>query len=232
MELGLDPGTSTAGEIFGHARELGAEVVVVNHPFSTYGYLRSLELGVAPGGFVPNFDLLEINYQYPAEQTLHKAWEFWNQGKSVYLAAGTDTHSVWQDTSGAVRMYVHIQDELNASAVIAGLKAGRSFVTYGPLIFPEIPFGQEVVVDQGEDLNLVYDLVAVHGLTDIQLIHNGQMAESLGLDGPEGNRRVEFMVQPTQDGWYALVVSDARGNRAFTNPLWVKVDNSGKHKGV
>ncbi|MBS3779538.1 MAG: CehA/McbA family metallohydrolase [Desulfovermiculus sp.] len=232
VALGLDPGSSTAAEIFSHARKLGAEVVVINHPYSTYGYLRSLDLGVAPGGYVNNFDLLEINYQYPVEQTLHKAWEFWNQGKPIYLTAGTDTHSVWQDTSGAVRMYVYVQAEITSSAVMKALKAGSSYATFGPLIFPEIPFGQEVTVPKDQGLNLIYDLVAVHGLQEVQLIHNGQVADSIRLEGAENARQVQFPARPAQGGWYALVVSDVRGHRAFTNPLWVKIDNSGKHTGV
>lgn len=222
-ELGLDPGSSRAEEIFGHARELGADVVVINHPYSTYGYFRSLDLGVAPGGYVDNFDLLEINYQYPVEQTLHKAWEFWNHGQAVYLTAGTDTHSVWQDTSGAVRMYVHIQDELTPSAIIAALKAGRSFATYGPFIFPDIPFGQTVKINRGEALDLNYDLVAVHGLKEVQLINNAEIAECLELDPSERTRQIRFSVRPEQNCWYSLVVTDSRDRRAFTNPVWVKI---------
>ncbi len=221
-ELGLDPGSSTAEKIFSHARELGAEVVVINHPYSTYGYFRSLDLGVAPGGYVDNFDLLEINYQYPVEQTLHKAWAFWNQGQAVYLTAGTDTHSVWQDTSGAVRVYVNIQGEPTPPAIIAALKAGRCFATYGPLIFPDIPFGQTEKINRGEVLDLGYDLVAVHGLKEVQLINNAEIAESLELEKSEKKRQVRFTVRPEQDGWYSLVVADARGNRAFTNPVWIK----------
>ncbi|MFW5970678.1 MAG: CehA/McbA family metallohydrolase [Desulfovermiculus sp.] len=221
-ELGLDPGSSTAEEIFGHARDLGAEVIVINHPYSTYGYFRSLDLGVAPGGYVDNFDLLEINYQYPVEQTLHKAWELWNQGQAVYLTAGTDTHSVWQDTSGAVRTYVNIQGQLTPSAIIAALKAGRSFVTYGPLIFPNVLFGQTVKINRGEELDLDFDLAAVHGLKEVQLINNAEIAERLELDKSEKKRQVRFSVHPEQDCWYSLVVVDAKGNRALSNPVWIK----------
>ena len=223
VQLGLDPGASTAQEIFSHARDLGAEVVVVNHPYSTYGYFRSLDLGVAPGGYDHNFDLLEINYQYPVDQTLHKAWEFWNRGEPVYLTAGTDTHSVWQDTSGAVRMYVHIPDSSGPESVIAALKAGHSFATFGPLIFPEIPFGRELQVSAGQELDLSYELTAVYGIHSVQLIHNAKVADSLELDPTKTSRQVRFAVRPEHDGWYALVVADARGNRAFTNPLWVSI---------
>jgi hypothetical protein len=223
VQLGLDPGSSTAGEIFSHARELGAKVVVINHPYSTYGYFRSLDMGVAPGGLVQNFDLIEINYQYPPDQAVQKAWEFWNQGKRIYLIAGTDTHSVWQDTSGAVRTYVYTQDSPTPEAYIRALKAGHSFVTYGPLVFPEIPFGQQVRITQGSKQQLVYDITAVHGITDVELISQGEVAERLSLNGTEQSRRIQFLVQPKDNSWYALVVSDARGNRAFTNPLWVNI---------
>jgi hypothetical protein len=74
--------------------------------------------------------------------------------------------------------------------------------------------------------------VAVHGLQEVQLIHNGQVVDSMRLEGAENARQVQFPTRPVQDGWYALMVSDARGHRAFTNPLWVKIDHSGKHTGV
>ncbi|WP_161635175.1 CehA/McbA family metallohydrolase [Desulfovermiculus halophilus] len=223
VTLGLSPGTSTAADIFSHARELGAEVVVVNHPYSTYGYFRSLEHGVAPGGYVDTFDLIEINYQYPVDQTVHQAWELWNQNRPVYLTAGTDTHSVWQDTSGAVRMYVHLNPPLTTDAYISALKSGHAFATYGPLVFPEIPFGQEVSIRPGEELRLNYALAAVHRLTEVQLISEGRTAQHISLNGTEQFRQICFSIQPEHDTWCALVVSDKCGNRAFTNPLWVKV---------
>ena len=43
----------------------GAIVVQSNHPFIPYGYLASLAASVAPGGFNPAFDLLEINAERP-----------------------------------------------------------------------------------------------------------------------------------------------------------------------
>ena len=37
----------------------------VNHPFIPFGYFTSLAAGVAPGGFNPHFDLIEINSSVP-----------------------------------------------------------------------------------------------------------------------------------------------------------------------
>jgi hypothetical protein len=91
------------------------------------------------------------------------------------------------------------------------------------LVFPEIPFGQEVGIRLGDELRLSYALAAVHRLTEIQLISEGRTARHISLDGTEQFRQICFSMQPEHDTWYALVVSDKRGNRAFTNPLWVKV---------
>jgi hypothetical protein len=34
---------------------------------------------------------------------------------------------------------------------------------------------------------------------------------------------VDFTEHNEQPGWYALVVEDAAGHRAFTDPIWVDV---------
>lgn len=223
-ELSIDPGSSTAGQIFAEARKLGAEVIVVNHPYSTYGYFRSLDLGVAPGGFAQDFDLLELNYQYSVKETVHKLWELWNQGVACYLTAGTDTHSIWQDRSGAVRMYVHLDSKPTPAGFIAALKSGHAFATFGPLVFPEIVFGREVNTKAGQPFRLAYDIVAVEGIKTVDLIHNGQVQDSIQETQARTSREASFSVCPEQDGWYALVVADRKNNQAFTNPVWVKVN--------
>ena len=83
----------------------------VNHPFIPYGYFSSIAAGVAPGGFDGDFDLVEINSSVPKDdaKVLAKLWDFWNQGKHYYLTAGSDTHDVWNEQSGRVRTFVHIE---------------------------------------------------------------------------------------------------------------------------
>ena len=97
-------------------------MVQVNHPFIPYGYFASLETGVAPGGFNPGFDLIEINSANPDDdrKVLARTWAFWNTGQHYYLTAGSDTHDVWNDDSGRVRTYVHPDGPLSTRSVRGG----------------------------------------------------------------------------------------------------------------
>ncbi len=219
----IDHQSSTVQQIFAAAREAGAEVIEINHPYSTYGYFRSCEAGEAPGGYAPDFDLLELNWQYPVRETVDKAWELWNQGLKHYLAAGTDTHSVWEDTSGAARTYVKIEGRPTAESFVASLKAGRSFVTFGPLVFPELDFGSQLELRVRQAVALRFSLFAVNGLQQAVLINEGRETEELSFESGPKAQEIGFEVRPSKDTWYALVVQDRSGKRAYTNPIWISV---------
>src|SRR6202035_1558717 len=143
QKLAIDTGTATIDEIIKEGRRQGATVVQVNHPFIPYGYFTSVSAGVAPGGFSPRFDLIEINAGVPADdvKVLRTLWNFWNAGHRYYLGAGTDTHDVWHEESGAVRTFAHIEGAVTAKAFAQALREGHGYVTFGPLVFPSVMFG-------------------------------------------------------------------------------------------
>jgi len=181
-------------------------VVQVNHPFNPYGYFASLKAGVAPGGFNPGFDLMEINSMVPNDdpKVLAKLWEFWNAGQRYYLAAGSDTHDVWNDQSGRVRTFAHLEGQVSAQAFAQALKAGHAYVSYGPLIFPSVMFGSEMKVRGGERFTLAFELASVAGVSKAALIRDGNLEVS-------------------HAGWYALEVEDRRGRKAYTDPVWITI---------
>ena len=67
QKLAIDTATASIDEILQEGRRQGAIVMQVNHPFIAYGYFTSVRAGVAPGGFNPGFDLIEINAEAPAD---------------------------------------------------------------------------------------------------------------------------------------------------------------------
>ena len=91
-------------------------------------------MGVAPGGFNPAFDLIEINAAAPEDddKVLHTLWTFWNGGHHYFLGAGTDTHDVWNSHSGYVRTFAHVDGALTAASFARALQAGHAYVTKGP----------------------------------------------------------------------------------------------------
>lgn len=223
--LAIDTSTASIDAIFHEARRQGAIVVQVNHPFIPYGYFTSLEAGIAPGGFNPGFDVLEINAAVPADddKVLHKLWEFWNLGERYYLSAGTDTHDVWNEESGRVRCFAHIDGKVTAQAFAEALKAGHAYVTYGPLIFPSVMFGKELNVKPDEPFVLGFTLKSVNGMKQAQLIGGGTVLRTETFPESPRETHIDFPLTTSQATWYSLVVSDRQGRKAYTNPIWVRL---------
>jgi len=219
--LAIDTSTASVGEVFAEARRLGAQVIQVNHPFIPYGYFASLAAGVAPGGFNPGFDLIEINSANPNDDTkvLERIWSLWNEGRHYYLSAGSDTHDVWNEQSGRVRAYVHPDGPLSAQRFAAALKAGHAYVTYGPLIFPQVVFGNQVGGAPGGNLTLGFDLAAVAGVKQVQLVSHAAVQRTQSFPDAPRETHVDFQV-PLQAGWYALIVEDQLGRKAYSDPIW------------
>jgi len=222
-KLKIEPGTSTINQIFTEARRLGAKIIQINHPYSTYGYFRSLDLDLAPGGFDPDFHLIELNFQYPQKPVMEKIWELWNQGCTYYLGAGSDTHSVWQDVSGSSRMYLYLDEDPSLTGCIEALKAGNSYASFGPLVFPEIIFGNTISVLADEPLSLKFEVFAVNNIKEVRLICRGKTVENLQTFKSEISCEIEFSVLPERSCWYSLVILDQSGGSAYTNPIWVDV---------
>jgi hypothetical protein len=219
--LGLDPAKATAAELFAASRKLGAKVIVVNHPNIEYGYFTAKSRGTIPGGYAEGFDLFEINGLERFSKDIPMYWDYWNNGQKYYLVGGTDNHNVWKTKSGSMRTFVQIGGKPTVDGFVDNLLAGRSFVSQGPLIVPELMFGS--VVPAGKPLSLSFDLKSVNGLKTATLIGRGEEVEvkELGEDSQEA--KVTFTVKkPEKGGWFALVVADSQGLQAWGNPVWVE----------
>lgn len=221
--LAIDTGTATIDQILGEAHRQGAVVVQANHPFIPYGYLASLAAGVAPGGFNPRFELLEINASAPDDdaKVLGALRAFWDGGHRYYLSGGTDTHDVWNDVSGRIRTFAHVDGPVTALTFAEALKAGHAYVSYGPLIFPSVMFGDTVKTRPGESFSLGFDLQSVEGLKSAQLMGGGVKADTRSFADAPREAHVEFQLSRDHASWVALVVEDQRGRKAYTNPIWI-----------
>jgi hypothetical protein len=223
--LDVDTSTASVDAILAAARHGGATVVQVNHPFIPFGYFTSVRAGVAPGGFNPGFDVVEINSTASADdgKVLSRLWEFWNAGERHYLAAGSDTHDVWNAQSGQVRTFVHPDGAVTAASFAQALKSGHAYVSYGPLVFPATMFGTGLEVRPGEPFVLSFDLASVAGLSKAELIGGGAVKETRTFAGAPLDARVDFTLTAEHPGWYALGVEDSRARRAYTDPVWVNI---------
>jgi len=218
----LEMSKATVQDVFAEARRMGAELIALNHPYNPgEGYFASLDRGVAAGGFDPDFNFLEINGAEPDEdeKTLAAAWRFWSEGKRIYLAAGSDTHDVWNDRSGDARVYVHVDGPLTATSFLDGLKRGHAFVTHGPLIFADPMFGETATL-KGGSVDLTFNLKAVAGLKRATVIGRGLPVKTVDYRAGETISRIA--VTATAPGFYVVTVEDAIGKTAYTDPIWVE----------
>jgi hypothetical protein len=223
QSLAIDTATASVDSIIKEGRRQGASVVQVNHPFIPYGYFTSVGTGVAPGGFNPTFDLIEINAGAPGDdvKVLRTLWNFWNAGHHFYLTAGTDTHDVWSDESGAVRAFAHVDGAVSAAGFARALKQGHGYVTSGPLIFPAVIFGDELKVKPGDPFALGFDFQSVAGLRQVRLISGGSTIKTETFPNTAHEAHVEFALTTQSAAWYALIVEDILGHKAYTDPIWV-----------
>jgi hypothetical protein len=216
----LEMATATASQVYAEAHRLGASVVQVNHPLMAgEGYLTSVALGVAKGGLDPAFDLLEINGAQPGDddKVLARAWQSWSGDHPYFLSAGSDTHDVWNEVSGDVRLYAYVAGKLSTARFVEAIRRGHSYVTHGPLIVPDHMFGDAVA----PGTLLAFDVEAANGLKRVTVIRDGVVDRTIDYDkGRTGH--VVFKTRSAQRGWYALTIEDAEGHKAYTNPIFMR----------
>ena len=161
---------------------------------------------------------MELNAEAPGDdaKVLRYLWRAWNAGNRYYLAGGTDTHDVWQDESGRVRTFAHIEGPVSAMSYAQSLKAGRAYVSHGPLIFSSILFGSELRLKSGERVPLGVELQSVAGLKSVTLVGAGVVLDRRAFAAAPREAHVDFTLTPDRT-WYALVVEDRHGRKAYTD---------------
>jgi hypothetical protein len=96
-------------------------------------------------------------------------------------------------------------------------------VSYGPLIEPRTMFGDDLKTTAGAPFDLAFRLESVAGLARVSLIENGRVRRVRRFPGAPRRTNVDFRVAVRHAGWFALIVEDAAGRRAYTDPIWVDV---------
>lgn len=220
-QLSVDPGVDDIHAIIKDARRMGATAIASNHPFIPYGYLSSLQKNTVPGGFDPSFDLIEINSEVDYKKAVEKARQLWSEGLPYYYTAGSDTHDVWNETSGHNRMFVYTANKPDAKAFAQAMKNGHSYASFGPIIYPKnVMFGNTLKLVNNQTQSIHFDLISVNGLSSVKLIGNDGLISEQTLSGDKVS--VVFDV-PKKSGWLSLVVEDTKANKAFSNPIWLKM---------
>ncbi|MEZ4370161.1 MAG: CehA/McbA family metallohydrolase [Polyangiaceae bacterium] len=245
-------------QIFGQVRQDQPQAVLqVNHPrMGDIGYFNrgklDLKTGDAESGFSYDFDTIEVFNGFDlgnpgaVQQCLESWYGLLNNGWRFTAVGNSDSHKLVGEYAGYPRTYVAIPDgtAVSETAIAAGLKAGRAWVSNGPELEVSLNGagpGQHTSLTGGNQLRIVVSTADFVGVNRVQLVINGAVVVEQRF--PEelrgGKRELNIPLELVDDSWLVVLV---RGDTAleailpgidakplaFTNPIFVDVDGDGK----
>jgi hypothetical protein len=154
----------------------------------------------------------------------------------VPATAGTDVflNRIGSNLPGGDRVYVHVDGPLSYRGWIDGLRAGRSFVTNGPMLtFTANGMGPGAVLRVGEKPRVRVKATARSRfpLAKAELVHNGKVIAAAKLADDGLTATLDREVPLARGGWLAFR-ADGPGTgdtatsslNAHTNPVYVEVN--------
>jgi TolB protein len=181
-----------------------------------------------------------VEWSAASRSGFHPLYAVWNNGLRVSATGGEDsvTSEHHNQLVGATRTYVFTGDRgLDLDAWLSGLRAGRSFVSSGPLVELNIGGkgpGQTLdLVKTGETVTVEATVRSITALDKVSLIFNGQVIEDVPLAPDRKSADFRKPLRVSSSGWYHLRAEgrpdarfplDAAYAQAFTNPVWVIAD--------
>lgn len=235
----------TNADVSDLARAQGAVAGYV-HPFDTYPepadttqpLTDELPVDIALG----KADYMEIVGFSDHLATARVWYQLLNCGFRIPAAAGTDAMANYASLRGPVglnRVYVHVEGRLTHDAWLAGLKAGRSFATNGPLLSFTMDGHQAGDVIRFADggrhtLHIHVQLRSIVPVDHLELVSRGQVIWSgTGDAHPITTADVDTTVIADSSGWYTLRAWSSHATApimdiypfATTSPIYVQVGN-------
>ncbi len=233
-------------EVYGDDDRTNASVLDFAHAQGGLGYyvhpVSTPDPFLLGGGGVPvelvadavmgDVDALEIICLWSSSQGTSALWHrFLNIGVAVAPSAGTDVMLNLYRTMavGATRVYVHTGEQVNWPRYIDGLRAGRSFVTNGPILDLRVNGARPGEVVAGGSAAWTLDLATATEVDTVEIIVNGRVAATRsGMETP-GRKTLGGELELPSGGWIA---ARARGGEtrwpamdtapfAHTAPVWI-----------
>ncbi|MEZ4223153.1 MAG: CehA/McbA family metallohydrolase [Polyangiaceae bacterium] len=250
---------TTPSALFADARRQSPKgVIQVNHPrwdpaigyFSYFGKSKESADFVRPG-YDPNYDTLEV-YNGDDARDLKKVrvvLEDWmhllSAGRRYTATGSSDSHKLAFLDPGLPRTYIHYGDagddeqdaKASPAAVIAALKAGRAYVTSGPLLDVSVDGkgpGETVVTGGRAQVKVKVQAPKWVDVRSVEVLVNGRSAAyHIVPRGKSVLRLDKTFAFPVKEKGYVIVV--AQGERglpnasreatqpfAFSNPIWLE----------
>jgi Tol biopolymer transport system component len=233
----------TNADVADLARAQGALAGYV-HPFDTYPQpadttqplTDELPTDIALG----KADYMEIVGFSDHRSTAHVWYQLLNCGFRIPAAAGTDAMANYASLRGPVglnRVYVHVDGRLTHDRWLAGLKAGRTFATNGPLLGFTIDghgIGDVIRFDTAGHytMHVHVRLRSVVPVDHLEIVSRGRVIWSAdNASHPLTSADVDTTVAADSSGWYTLRAWSGHATApimdiypfATTSPIYVEV---------
>jgi len=172
-------------------------------PFQNPYAAKGLPIDVALG----KIDTLDINASYAGTVPI---WHrLLNCGFRLPASAGTDCflNHVYSQLPGGDRVYVHLNGPLSYPAWIAGLKAGRSFVSNGPVLNLSIDVkepGAVIASPAPRTVRIKAVVKSQFPLDKAEVIYNGKVVLSPPLSPDNLTASLDQELPLDKSGWIAL----------------------------
>ncbi|MBI3298665.1 MAG: CehA/McbA family metallohydrolase [Elusimicrobia bacterium] len=226
------------------ARAQGALVGYV-HPFDSSDVPepaldRPLTNALVVDAALGKVDFLEVVSFSDHRVTAEVWYRLLNLGFRIPVGAGTDAMTNYASLRGPVglnRVFVSVPEgPLKAETWLAGLKAGRSFASNGPLLGFTLggkPIGGELRLPAGRhEVPFTASLRSLAPVEHVEVVCDGKVAAELKLDAGGERAEAKGVIALERSGWCLLRAWSAGPARpildaypyATTSPVYVSVD--------
>lgn len=180
-------------------------------------------------------DLMELVCLWSNSVGTTELWyRFLNAGFPVAPSGGTDVMADFYRTMaiGATRVYVRPEGAFNWETYFAALKAGRSFVTNGPMLDLRVGDRQpgDVIASGSRDVSFDLGVFTAVPVDSVAIVVNGKTVWSGAPPDSSGRGRYQGKVRVPAGGWVAARVVGPTIDRwpamaeyafAHTAPIWI-----------
>ena len=220
------------GALVGYVHPFEEPPAPLTHPVHTDADELPVDLALG------KVDYMEIVGFSDHQATAAVWYRLLNLGFHLPAAGGTDAMADYAMLRGPVgmnRTYVSVPEgALDAKAWLAGLKAGRSFATNGPLLRFElrgVPVGSTLALPAARHVAYFAQVRSIVPLDHAQVVCNGAVVSELVLDGAREEVQVKGEVSLRASGWCVLRAFTAHAEYpvldnfvyATTSPVYVSI---------
>lgn len=208
--------------------------VSVSDPFPASGEPTGIPLEMVPDAVLGDVDAVDVVCLWSDELGTSQAWyRLLNLGLPIAPSAGSDSmHNFYRTMPiGSTRVYAKpASGALNLQSFLAAVKAGRSFVTTGPLLKFTAngkESGDVIAASNGKQIEWQLEAFSPVAVEKVEIIINGKVAwTGKGFSG--GKQTYAGKIEAPVGGWIAARVYGGATRPPFadsypfahTAPVW------------